>query len=118
MAPGTMARILQSLSTSDTWKDSYIERLFRSEVDKTQTAIGDTTASFTPKKLETLQTEQTGAPIDVETLRQQLRLVAGTTDESEIPLNEGGVLVLERENSLEVKGGGFPVMLIRYRIEQ
>lgn len=95
--PQELARIFHSLSKNDdTWKGSVFERHFR-------------------RMLETSQTDET---FDVETLRKQLRLVARTPDETDVTLNAGDVLVLERENRLEVREGGFPVILFRYRIEQ
>lgn len=116
--PEVNAEILQSLSTNDTWKDSAIEQLLKAQaVDKNQSAIGDTAASSVPKKLGT---PHTGTLADDETLRQQLRLVAKTTDktkETPLTLNEGDILVLEQENAVEVKEGGFPVMVVRYRVE-
>ena len=117
--PEVNAEILQSLSTNDTWKGSAIEQILRPQaVEKNQSAIGDTAASSGPKKLGT---PHTGPLVDDETLRQQLRLVTRTadkTDETPLTLNEGGILVLEQENVVEVKGGGFPVMVVRYGVEQ
>jgi hypothetical protein len=113
--PEVGVQILESLLANDTWKDSVIEQLLRAQsVDKNQSAIGDTAASSVPKN----GTAHTGTLVDDETLRQQLRLVAKPTKETPLTLNEGDTLVLEQKNAVELEGGGFLVMVIRYGVEQ
>lgn len=114
--PEVNTAILHSLSASDTWKDSVIEQHLPARPAEDLATTGDPAASGSPK----LGTPHTGIAIDDKTFRQHLTLVARTPEEiHEIPLNlnEGETLVLEQYNAVEVKEGGFPVMVVRYRVE-
>ena len=115
--PEVNTAMLLSPPAHDTWKDSVVLQDFPSQpANEDQSTTSD---AAVPGASE-LETADTGKPGDDSAFGPHLTLVGRTLEDThEVPLTlkEGDILVLEKHNAVEVKEGGFPVMVVRYRVE-